>query len=122
MNRKTLEALAEAITHYSGYLDPTSSLYHARNPLGLRPMKPEQPRDEHGNRIFRSVLDGMQAALFDLEVKLNGRLSPESTLTDLAIAYNRKLTEATAWAKFLRQALVDESISHRTMIKDLLEK
>lgn len=123
MNRRNLEALAEAITHYSGYLDPTSPLYHARNPIGLRPVKPEQPRDSHGFRIFRSMLDGMQAAIFDLEFKVvKHRMSPESTLTDLALAYGRKATEAVAWAKFLRQALLDEAISHRTMIKQLLEK
>ena len=122
MNRPTLEALADALTHYSGFLEPGSPLYRARNPIGLRPLKAEHPRDEHGYRIFRSVLDGMQAALFDLEVKLTGRLGPESTLTDLASAYGRKATEAQAWARFLRQALADETITHRTAIRRFIEE
>lgn len=121
MDRRVVEALAEAISHYSGYMEPSSPLYKARNPLGLRPMKPEHPFDEFGNRIFRSVLDGMQAAIFDLEVKLGGRLSPSSTLTDLATAYGRKATEAQAWARFLRQALDDQTISAKTEIQRFIE-
>jgi len=122
MDRRTVEALAEAISHYSGYMEPSNPLYRARNPLGLKPMKPEHPFDEFGNRIFRSVLDGMQAAIFDLEVKLNGRLSPSSTLGDLAAAYGRKATEAQAWARFLRQALDDQTISAKTEIQRFIEE
>jgi hypothetical protein len=122
MDRRTVEAIAEAIAHYSGYMEPTNPLYKARNPLGLRPLKPEHPFDEMGNRIFRSVLDGMQAAIFDLEVKLGGRLSPDSTLSDLAVAYGRKPTEAQAWSRFLRAALDDASITAHTQIKRFLEE
>jgi hypothetical protein len=121
MDRRILEAIAEAIAHYSGYQQPGSPLYAARNPIGLRPMKAEQPRDEQGHRIFRSVLDGMQAALFDLETKLTARMTPESTLADLAMAYGRQLTEAQAWARFLRQALNDNDISARTQIRRFID-
>lgn len=122
MQRRVLESLVESIAHYSGYADPSSPLYKARNPIGLRPLKPEQPFDEFGNRIFRSVLDGFQAALFDVEVKIGGRLSPASTLTDLALSYGRKATEAQAWARFLRQALDDEAINAKTQISKFLEE
>ena len=122
MDRRTLEGLVEAIAHYSGYQQPDSALYAARNPIGLRPMKAEQPRDEQGYRIFRSVLDGMQAAMFDLEIKLTARLSPDSTLVDLATAYGRQITEAQAWARFLRQALNDQNISARTPIRRFLNE
>jgi hypothetical protein len=122
MDRKTLEGIVEAIAHYSGYQQPDSALYAARNPIGLRPMKAEQPRDDQGYRVFRSMLDGMQAAMFDLEIKLTARLSPDSTLVDLATAYGRQMTEAQAWARFLRQALNDQNISARTPIRRFLNE
>jgi len=122
MDRRVVEAIAEAIGHYSGYAEPQSPLYKARNPLGLKPMKPEHPFDEMGNRVFRSVLDGMQAAIFDLEIKLGGRLSPESTLTDLALSYGRKPTEAIAWSRFLRAALDDQTITAATQIRRFIEE
>ena len=121
MDRQKLEPLLDALTHFSGFLEPGSPLNRARNPLGLRPLKPEQPRDEHGFRVFRSVLDGMQAALFDLEIKVCGRLAPESTLTDLACSYGHKATVAQAWARHLRKALADETITHHTAIKRFIE-
>lgn len=122
MDRQRLEPLLDALMHFSGFLEPGSALNKARNPLGLRPLKPEQPRDENGYRVFRSILDGMQAALFDLDIKIHGRLSPDSTLTDLATAYGRKATEAQAWARFLRKSLADETISHHTAIQRLIEE
>lgn len=122
MDRQVIEAIAEAIAHYSGYMEPSSPLYKARNPLGLRPLKPEHPFDELGNRIFRSMLDGYQAALFDLEVKLGGRLSPDSTLSDLATSYGRKPTEAVAWSRYLRAALEDQSITQHTQIRRFIEE
>jgi|SRR6185312_1410209 len=122
MDRRVTEALAEAIQRYSGYLEPQNPLHIARNPIGLRPLKPEHPFDEFGNRIFKSVLDGMQAAIFDLEVKIGGRLSPSCTLTDLAISYGRQASEAQAWSRYLRQALNDESINARTALSRFLEE
>jgi|SRR5579859_2375339 len=119
MNRQRLEALAEAIAHVSGYA-PGSPLYAARNPGGLRPTSEKHARDEHGNRVFRSVLDGMQALLFDLDIKVNGRLSPDSTLLDLAIAYHQQAA-AKAWARFLKAAVHDDSINPNTVLKQFLE-
>lgn len=117
-----LEALAEAIAHFSGYIEPTHPLYIARNPGGLRPIKAEHPRDDNGYRVFRSVLDGYQALMFDLRVKLGGRLSVDSSLIDLAAIYGRKPTEAQAWARFLRQALSDASITQHTAIQRFIEE
>jgi hypothetical protein len=121
MNRLIAEMIVEAISEYSGY-EPGSPLYRARNPIGLRPLKPEHPFDEFGNRVFRSILDGFQSAIFDVEIKVGGRLSPTSTLTDLALAYGRKPTEAAAWSRYLRKALNDETINARTEISRFLEE
>ena len=103
-----LEALAEAIAEYSGY-QPGSPLWIARNPGGLKAYSPKHTKDEHGNRVFVSVLDGMQALIFDVKLKLEGRskarLSAKNTLADLAASYGKSPIEGDAWAKFLRKAL-----------------
>src|SRR5208337_3662759 len=87
MNQLKLEALAEAITHYSGYQEPGSALWQARNPLGLKAYSPLHKHDNSGNRIFASLLDGLQAGIYDLSLKLSGKskahLLPLSTLMDL---------------------------------------
>jgi hypothetical protein len=117
MRRDKLESLAEAVVAYSGYADPASPLYAARNPGGLKALGP-QPDDGNGNRTFRSVIDGLQALFFDVELKVTGRsrakLKPESTLIDLSTAYNLPILTATAWARFLRKALNDPTISAHT--------
>lgn len=120
MNKRKLEALAEARVRYSGYLNADNSLYAARNPGGLVAFSSTQTKDEQGFRTFRSMLDGMQALLFDVELKMAGRsraaLSPESTLTDFAEACGQQATAAVAWASFLRKALRDTNISQKTTI------
>lgn len=116
MTRQKLEALSEAVSAYSGYSDPASPLYAARNPGGLKAAG--QPDDGQGNRVFRSVIDGFQALFFDVELKVTGRsrakLKPESTLIDLSTSYNLPILTATAWARFLRKALNDTTISAHT--------
>lgn len=119
-----VEALAEAIIAYSGYLDPESSLYRARNPGGLPATSFKHKRDEEGNRIFKSLIDGIQALLYDVDLKLSGKsrngLSRESTLTDFAIAFGCNKLHAMAWAKFLSKALQD-NITHATRLERFLE-
>lgn len=123
-DRRKIEALAEAVARYSGYTDPTSPLYWARNPLGLRGFSPVHPINERGERIFRSVLDGLQAGLHDVTLKVTGmsraHLQPDQTLTDLSNAYNAPIATATAWGRFLRQALHDETITARTTLSYFL--
>ena len=133
MNRRKLEALAEAVVAYSGYLQPDSALHAARNPGGLKALGATQSRDDKGNRTFRSVLDGYQALLYDVELKVAGimkdgvlqrsraRLTPDHTLMDLSAAYNLPITTASAWSRFLRQALSDSTISAKTPLSYFLE-
>jgi hypothetical protein len=125
MNRRILEAVAEAIVEKSGYLIPDSSLHKARNPGGLLAFSTSQARDENGYRAFGSVLDGLQALLFDVEIKLAGRsrahLTPANSLEDFAVSCGQPATAAQAWARFLKRALADEAISAKTQIGYLLE-
>lgn len=122
-----LEALAEAIAHHTGYHVLDSALHKARNPLGLKAFGKKHECDEHNNRVFRSVIQGWQAAFFDLEVKCSGRakdkrLKPTATLLDLMLAYGWKETMADAVAKFLRRELGNQEISKKTPLGFFLEK
>jgi hypothetical protein len=47
--RKNLEALVEALIHYSGYRDPKSPVYQARNPGDLQAFRPDQVKDDSGD-------------------------------------------------------------------------
>lgn len=125
MQRRKLESLAEAIVHYSGYSEPGSPLHDARNPGGLKAMGLIQARDEKGNRTFRSVIDGLQALFYDVELKITGKsraqLKPDSTLIDLSASYNLPITTSTAWARFLKKSLHDETITARTPLSYFTE-
>lgn len=125
ISRFKLEALTEAISHYSGYANPESDVYIARNPGGLKAFSPLQLRDAGDRRVFISMLDGWQALLYDADLKLKGesraRLRPHDTLVALAEAYGQTRTSADAWAKFLRKALRDPAISAKTPIEYFFE-
>ena len=125
MDKRKLEALAESIIAYSGYLQPDSDLHKARNPGGLKALGATQSRDDKGNRTFRSFLDGSQALLYDVELKVTGKsraqLRPDQNLIDLSAAYNLPITTASAWSRFLRQALSDSTISAKTPLSYFLE-
>lgn len=123
--KRNLEAIAEAIIKSTRYHDPSSALYAARNPGGLKASSPHHQQDAEGNRVFISVLDGMRALFYDLELKLQGKarylLLPENTIEDLARAYDMPPAAASVLAKFLRHALSDESITTTTALKRFME-
>ena len=120
------DALVDAIVRYSGYTEPTSSLYRARNPGGLKAFSPKHQKDVEGNRVFLTAIDGEQALHFDLNLKLTGQsqahLEPTHTLVHLALSYNLEPTTAGAWLKFLRLALGDNSISAKTPLSYFLKE
>lgn len=120
-----IEALADAISRYTGYYDPDSEVYQARNPGALPAISSKHPQDAKGRRVFRSVMDGYQALLFDLAVKCSGRsktrLKPESTLRDLILAYGNPESATKPVVKFLRRALHDNDLSEQTSLGYFLE-
>jgi len=124
IERRKLEAIAEAIAATSGYHIPDNPLHAARNPGGLPAVSASHQRDAENRRVFTSVLDGMQALLFDIEVKLSGksraRLQPTNTLADFAAAFGQPTTAAQAWAKFIRRALHDDAITAKTALSYFL--
>lgn len=122
-----MEALAEAIAHYTGYQNPESSLYVGRNPLGLKAFNQKHEKDADNRRVFRSLMQGWQSGLFDLSVKCNGksadkRLKPTATLLDLMLSYGWQETMADYVAKWLKRALKDNSVSRHTTLAYFLEK
>ena len=124
MDRKVIEAVAEAIVKTSGYWNADNPIYDARNPGGLLAFSPTQTRDANGYRIFASSLDGMQALLYDVQLKLNGKsrskLAPKNTLADFAASCGLP-NAAVAWSAFLRKALHDAEIRPTTPISHFLE-
>lgn len=109
------DTLVDAVVNYSGFTTPGSAVYKARNPGALKAFSPTTPKDEHGNRVFKSSADGMQALRFDLEHKIGGKSKRRcSTLEELAAAYDLKPTTARTWALFIRRALGDDTVSPKT--------
>lgn len=121
-----LEALADAISRYSGYDNPESAAFQNRNPGNLPAISPRHIRDLQGKRVFQSFLDGYQALLFDLKVKASGksstRLKPSSTIRDLMASYGQPETAAKYIAKFLKRALSIDSITEQTTLSFFLEE
>jgi hypothetical protein len=113
---KKVEALAEGIVRLTGYSDPTSALYQARNPGGIKASSPEQKQTKEGYRQFGSVIDGYQSLFMNLSVMLSGkskcRLTPSSPLSDLARQFH--ITVARPLVLFLRAALKDETLTANT--------
>lgn len=105
-----IEALADALAYYHKSHEPDSQAYQNRNPGNLRAISFKHPRDEKGQRVFNSVLDGYQALLFDLKIKCSGqsrayKFATESTLETLLAAYGQPKPAAKYVAKQITKAL-----------------
>ncbi len=126
MDRRKLEAVAEAIVRTSGYLNADTPIYTGRNPGGLLAFSPRHARDEQGFRVFPSVMNGMEALFFDVALKLEGKsrahLAATDTLSDFAEACGLNRAAAVNWSAFLRKALHDPALSQKTEISYFLEK
>jgi hypothetical protein len=120
-----IEALAEAITAYTGYREPTSNLYKIRNPGALKAFSMKDMRDSENLRIFQSFTGGFHALINDLERKCSGEsycgLKTTSTLRDLIAVYQHPATITGYIVKFLKNALQDDAITDTTHIGWFLE-
>jgi hypothetical protein len=117
--RSRLECLLSAIAQYNKALLPTDPAFHANNPLRL---------GEYENGVatgklkkFNSVHGGLVAGLYDLKVKTSGKsrakLDGENfTIQGLIRVYSLKDGTEDYVAKFLRQALSDDSINPQTRL------
>lgn len=117
------DALVDAIIHHSGYRTPGGALHLARNPGGLKAYSIKQARDEEGNRVFSSDVDGIQALKFDVRLKLSGKSKARcKSLADLVAAYGQPETAARAWVLFIRRALNDQTVATSTPLEFYKEK
>lgn len=122
------EALVDAIANLNGFPhNPESEAYRLRNPLLIRSFaKPgKHEMDEQGRRVFPSLLGGYKAALFDMQLKLEGKsragLKPTDKLENLLRVYG--ITQLGGMANvvsFLRRAFKDQSISKETELSYFL--
>ncbi len=111
---RRIEALCDAFAKMYGALDPQSEAYHLRNPMMLRAFSPKHERDAKGHRKFRTFVAGYENGLLDLKIKCSGhsraKLTPESTLVDLAHTYGQPTSCVRYLVNFLRHALGNDAV------------
>ena len=129
VNQVKLEALLDAISKINNAYNPDGDLYHLRNPLKVksfaRPGKHQITED--GLRIFPSILAGMKAGLFDLELKIKGQsragLKTTDSLSSLLGLYGVQSKQAVdSVVSFLRRAMKDQNIKASTELSYFIEQ
>lgn len=117
---KRIEALADAISAYNGYSDPTSLFYKLRNPGALKAFLDRHDRHESGYRFFDSHLDGYRALLHDLGVKIDGKSSfgigPKSPLILVLPAFNVPILDSKPVFEYINQSLNLDGINENTTL------
>lgn len=125
-----VEAIVDAISKLNGCADTPESLsYKLRNPLMLKSFARvgKHETDVNGVRIFTSLLSGYKAAVFDVQLKIEGKsranVKPDSPLEQLLICYGVKTSGAVDnVVSFLKRALGDDNITRHTPCSYFLEK
>jgi hypothetical protein len=127
-----LEVLADALGKLNGIHDPESTAYRNRNPGLLISFSLRKNADAKNVRMFQHLRDGYEALLADLRIKIRGKsrargkdgakLTPESPISDLLIAYGHKNhMPADYVVSFVRRALQDQSIRMSTPLSFFME-
>jgi hypothetical protein len=122
------EHLVKAIAQVHQYESPDSLAYKLCSPLLLQSfaLPGKHVVNEMGLRVFDSDTSGSKAALYDMELKLNGlsrsKLKPSDTLHNLLGVYRLKTPgDIQSVVDFLRIALEDETITKETQLSRFLE-
>lgn len=117
----TYEVLVDAIAKFNGIHSPESEAYQIKNPLLIRSFaRPGKHQiDDHGRRVFPSMLNGYKAALYDMELKVNGAsragLKKEDQLQNLFRVYGISEPAGQQMSlRFVRQALKNQDITLQT--------
>lgn len=121
LNQKRVEATLLAISKINGFTNPETICFETNNCLLVRSYaRPgKNVVTEDGIRVFTSVLAGMKAGLFDLELKIKGQsragLKSTDTIAELLGCYGFKNKQPIdSVVAFLRRALKDETIKSST--------
>lgn len=129
VNQRKLEALCGAIAKLNCAFTPDGDCFFINNPLKVksfaRPGKHLITDD--GLRIFPSILAGLKAGLFDLELKIKGQsragLKTSDELSSLLSLYGVKSQESIrSIVSFLRRALKDETVRASTPLSYFVEE
>lgn len=122
-----IEVLLLALASLNRAHIPTSDAFRLKNPLLIKSfaLPGKHDVDDDGRRQFLSILAGMKAGLFDLELKVSGKsragLKPTDTLENLCRVYGRSDRGAmNEVANFVRVALNDDSITTKTPLSFFL--
>lgn len=128
MSVSKIEALCDAIAQLNQADVPESTAYRLRNPLLLKSFAKlgRHEVNSEGLRVFNSLLAGLKAGLFDLDLKLKGLsragLKPTDPLKNLLGCYGIAGPVAhTKIVRFIRRAIKDESVSTDTPLSFFLE-
>lgn len=128
MSVSRLEALHDSIGRLNSIHNPESEAYQIRSPLKLRSYAKlgRHQVNSEGLRVFTSLLAGMKAGLFDLELKLKGLsragLKPDDPLKSLLGCYGiQEKAACDNVVAFIRRALKDDSVNINTPLKFFLE-
>lgn len=115
-----IEALADAITEISGYRNPESAVYQARNPGALRAHSTTVLSDLDNYRVYSSFRSGWDSLVFDLKTKCSGNshthLQTTSTLKDLVLTNGFEQALVKKVVNFLRRSLQDQAITEETQL------
>lgn len=124
-----IEALLDAIGRLNQIGVPESLAYKLRNPLLLKSYAKlgRHTTNSDGLRTFTSLLAGLKAGLFDLDLKLKGlsRAGLKSTdqLRNLLGVYGiHEKAAIDNIVAFIRRAINDESVSATTPLSFFIEK
>lgn len=124
-----IEALLDAIGRLNQIGVPESLAYKLRNPLLLKSYAKlgRHTTNSDGLRTFTSLLAGLKAGIFDLELKLKGlsRAGLKSTdqLRNLLGVYGiHEKAAIDNIVAFIRRAINDESVSATTPLSFFIEK
>jgi len=120
-NVNKIECLLQAIGKLNGMTNPESEAFSINNPLKVRSFARPGKHfvSDSGLRVFPSILAGIKAGLFDLELKISGHsragLKPTDTITNLLGCYGMKEKLAVDnVVNYLRKGLSDPTISSKT--------
>src|SRR4029077_12227326 len=106
MSVSKIESLADGIGRLNSIHNPESLAYSLRNPLLLKSYAKlgRHSVNSDGLREFGSLLAGLEAGIFDLDLKLKGLsragLKPEDSLKNLLGCYG--ISEPAAQTKIVR--------------------
>jgi hypothetical protein len=128
IKQNKLEVLLLALAALNRTHIPTSDSFRLKNPLLIKSfaLPGKHETDNEGRRCFQSLIAGLKAGLFDLELKASGKsragLKPTDTIENLCRVYGRSDRGAfNEVANFVAQALDDKSVTPRTELSYFLD-